>query len=74
MKTLEYNPSYLEIVVAESIADLHNDIEKRLSPGSLVIDVERQLKLDNPRIKFIIQDMDGDIHKIVIQIIQTIDA
>jgi hypothetical protein len=72
MKTLEYNPSWLEIVVAESIADLHNQIEPRLN-GTTIIDVEPNLKLDNPRVKFVLRDPDGDKHTIIVQVIQRID-
>ena len=72
MKTLEYNPSWLEIVIAEAISDLHNQIEPRLN-GTKIIDVEPNLKLDNPRIKFTLQDADGDRHTIVVQVIQKID-
>jgi hypothetical protein len=74
MKTIEYNPSYLEIVVAEAIAEMHLHVDEKLKGTSRVIDIERHLKLDNPRIVFTLEDEDGDQHRIVVQVIQTLDS
>jgi hypothetical protein len=73
MKTLDYNPSYLEIVIAEAIGEMHLYIDERLKGYSRIIDIERQLKLDNPRIIFLLEDQDGDRHRVVVQVIQTLD-
>jgi len=73
MKTLEYNPSYLEIVIAETIAAMQKQIDEKLHGMMVITDVYAELKLDNPRIRFTLEDSDGDIHKVVIQVTQTID-
>jgi hypothetical protein len=72
MKTTSYNPSPLEIDLANALIILQKEIEKHLQ-GNQVIHVESQIKKDNPMIKFNLLDKDGDPHEIVVRIIQIPD-
>jgi hypothetical protein len=72
MKTSIYNPSPLEADFANALFGLQKEIEKKL-PGMQVIDVETQVKNDNPLVKFNLLDRDGDPHEIVLRIIQIPD-
>jgi hypothetical protein len=72
MKTATYNPSPLEIDLANALVILQKEIEKHLQ-GNQVIHVESQIKKDNPMIKFNLLDKDGDPHEIVVRIIQIPD-
>ncbi|MDH5605248.1 MAG: hypothetical protein OEY51_14955 [Cyclobacteriaceae bacterium] len=72
MKTTSYNPSPLEVEMAEAISYLKNDIEKRLSHNE-IIKIENNVQEDNPSVKFYLLDKEGDPHEIVLKIIQTPD-
>jgi hypothetical protein len=72
MRTLDYNPSLLEVEMAKVIADMQQQIESHLN-GVVITDVEKYLQHDNPRLRFTVKDADGDTHKLVVQVIQTID-
>ncbi len=72
MKTLEYNPSKLEVAFAHAIQDLQTQIVKHL-PNNEIIKVENKITADNPLIKFYLLDNDGDPHELVIKVIQTPD-
>jgi len=72
MKTASYNPSPLEVDFANALYILQNDIEKHLQ-GNKVINVESDIKRDNPIVRFNLLDRDGDPHEIVIRIIQIPD-
>ncbi len=72
MKTEVYNPSQLEVELASAIKDLHGEIEKKLSYNK-IIKIENNIHEDNPLLKIDLQDKDGDLHKVVIKIIQKAD-
>jgi len=72
MKTASYNPSPLEVDLANALFILQSDIEKHLQ-GNKVINVESDLKRDNPTVRFNLLDKDGDPHEIVVRIIQIPD-
>ena len=72
MKTIQYNPSPLEVSLARAIEDLQDQIEKQL-PDNDIIKVENRITEDNPIIKFYLLDKDGDPHEIVLKVIQTPD-
>jgi hypothetical protein len=72
MKTSSYNPSPLEIDLANALFILQKEIEKHLQ-GNQVINVESHIKRDNPMVKFNLLDKDGDPHEIVVRIIQIPD-
>lgn len=72
MKTSTYNPSPLEVDMANAIFLLQKEIQKHLQ-GNEVVHVEPDLKRDNPTVKFHLLDKDGDPHEILVRIIQTPD-
>ncbi len=72
MKTSTYNPSPLEVDLANALYILQKDIEKHLQ-DSQITKVETFLKRDNPMVKFNLVDKDGDPHEIVVRIIQIPD-
>ena len=72
MKTTTYNPSPLEVDFANALFILQKEIQKHLLDNQ-IINVETQLKKDNPMVKFSLLDKDGDPHEIVVRIIQIPD-
>lgn len=72
MKTSTYNPSPLEVDFANALFILQKEIEKHLQ-GNEIVNVETQLKRDNPQVKFSLLDQDGDPHEVVIRVIQIPD-
>lgn len=72
MKTSTYNPSPLEVDFANALFILQDKIQKHLHDNE-VINVESDIKQDNPTVKFKLLDKDGDPHEIVIRIIQIPD-
>jgi hypothetical protein len=73
MKTLDYNPSLLEVEFAKVISEMTSQIQQKMSDVSIV-KVEENLKLDNPRLKFTLKDQDGDVHNVVVHVIQSMDS
>ncbi|MFM9838945.1 MAG: hypothetical protein ACKVOQ_11815 [Cyclobacteriaceae bacterium] len=72
MKTDSYNPSPLEVDMANALFLLQKEIEKHLQNNEIV-HVESNLKRDNPMVKFSLLDKDGDPHEIVVRIVQIPD-
>lgn len=72
MKTHSYNPSVLEVQLAQAILYLQNEIEDYI-PHCKIIDVENKINADNPMLLFRVVDKDGDKHDLVIKIIQRPD-
>ncbi|MEM6359166.1 MAG: hypothetical protein AAF149_01160 [Bacteroidota bacterium] len=72
MKTIQYNPSSLEVAFAQAIEDLQSQIEKKL-PDNEVIKIDNKISADNPIVKFYLLDKDGDPHEVVLKIIQSPD-
>jgi hypothetical protein len=72
MKTTTYNPSPLEVDFANALHILQKELEKHLQ-GNEVINVESNIRKDNPMVKFSLLDKDGDPHEIVVRIIQIPD-
>ena len=72
MKTSSYNPSPLEVDLANALLILQKEIQKHLQ-GNEITHVESHLKRDNPMVKFSLLDKDGDPHEIVVRIIQIPD-
>ena len=72
MKTSTYNPSPLEVDLANALVILQKEIQKHLQDNE-IIGVEPNLKRDNPTVKFQTVDKDGDPHEILIRIIQVPD-
>jgi hypothetical protein len=72
MKTIAYNPSTIEVEFANAIMRMREDIQKQLSNNE-IIDIQHRIQDDNPSLKFILLDKDGDPHEVVIKVIQTPD-
>lgn len=72
MKTDSYNPSPLEVDLANALFLLQKEIEKHLQNNEIV-HVESNIKRDNPMVKFSLLDKDGDPHEIVVRIVQIPD-
>ena len=72
MKTTSYNPSPLEVDMANALLILQGEIEKHMQDNK-IIHAESDLKKDNPSIKFNLLDKDGDSHELVVRIVQIPD-
>lgn len=72
MKTSSYNPSPLEVDLANAIVILQSEIEKHLQNNE-IIQVEPDLSKDNPTVRIKLLDKDGDPHEILIRIVQIPD-
>lgn len=73
MKTSTYNPSPLEVDMANALLILQRSIEKHLQDNRIV-HAEPDLTKDNPTVKFSLVDKDGDKHAIVIKVVQIPDG
>ena len=73
MRTKFYNPSKLEVKFAQALEDLTPQLEKRLDDGERVIDIEAIHDADNPMVIYKLEDKEGDLHEVVVQIIQRPD-
>lgn len=72
MITKQYNPSQLEVEIAQAFIELSKEIEAKLSQFKIV-EVEDKIQADNPMVKFKLIDQDNDPHEVVIKIIQKPD-
>ena len=72
MKTSSYNPSPLEVDMANALFIIQKEIEKHLQDNHIV-HVETNIHRDNPMVKFNLLDKDGDPHEIVVRIVQIPD-
>jgi len=72
MKTSSYNPSPLEVDMANALFLVQKEIEKHLQDNQIV-HVETNINRDNPMVKFNLLDKDGDPHEIVVRIVQIPD-
>ena len=73
MKTSIYNPSALEVEIAQAIENLQDSLQKQLSSGTKIVKIENRIAEDNPLVKLFLEDNDGDPHEVVLKIIQTPD-
>ncbi|QCK14892.1 hypothetical protein [Mangrovivirga cuniculi] len=72
MKTSKYNPSVLEVKIAEAISKLKNEIAKEIGIDE-EIHITENTEIDNPTVTLHLTDEDGDKHEVVIKIIQRPD-
>lgn len=72
MRTVNYNPSSLEVNFAKAFHDLTPQIENKLT-GTQVVEIKSNYNIDNPQITFKLKDEEGDFHEIVVQVIQRPD-
>ena len=73
MITQDYNPSPIEVKFVEILSDLKEEISRRLDNFE-VFKIEENKQLDNPTIDFFLKDTDGDVHEIVLKVIQKPDV
>jgi hypothetical protein len=72
MKTVNYNPSPIEVMCAQIITEMTDQINKKLD-GYTITKIENNIKKDNPTVDILMKDKDGDEHEVVIKIIQKPD-
>lgn len=72
MKTVNYNPSQLEIELANIIVSLKQEIGSKFQ-GQTITQIASDLTQDNPAVKITLVDKDGDNHDVVIKIVQLPD-
>lgn len=72
MKTLHYNPSTLEVNFAKAFYELSPHLETRLDQAQVVA-IQADNDMDNPQLTFRLKDSEGDLHEIIVQIIQRPD-
>lgn len=73
MRTTYYNPSTLEVKFAQALEDLTPQLEGKLDEGERVIEIESIQDADNPMVIYKLEDKEGDLHEVVVQIIQRPD-
>jgi hypothetical protein len=72
MKTKDYNPSPLEVKFVEALKTLKAEVSANLADFEIV-DIQTNIKLDNPTAEFHLKDKDGDAHSLVVRVIQKPD-
>ncbi len=72
MKTTKYNPSALEIELANIFKNLQKSIEAELSSNKIEA-IELNGHKDNPDLLLKLIDNDGDRHEVVVKFIQRAD-
>lgn len=73
MKTEYYNPSKLELDLAKAITALAPHLSDHL-PETEIITIQPSYSSDNLFLVFKLKDADGDLHEVVLQLIQRPDA
>ena len=73
MITKDYNPSPIEVKFVEVLCDLKNQINEKLDLFD-VTSIENNTQLDNPTINFFLKDGDGDVHEVILKVIQKPDT
>lgn len=72
MKTTAYNPSPIEIEMAEAISQLSEQLTSALK-NLKVTKIEKMIDQDNPSLVMNLIDEDNDPHEVVLRIIQRPD-
>ncbi|HEY8512779.1 MAG TPA: hypothetical protein VIL31_12555 [Cyclobacteriaceae bacterium] len=72
MKTPTYNPSPLEVRLADALSKLKSELQKHL-PDNKIVDVHCETSTENPLLRLHLVDNDGDPHEVVLRIIQIPD-
>ena len=72
MKTDKYNPSSLELDLANALVILEKEIEKHLQ-NNKIVRIDPDLSSNNPTVNITLEDSDGDIHELIIRIFQVPD-
>jgi len=72
MKTTIYNPSPIETEIANALVSAQQEIEKHLKEMT-ISSASADLTQDNPSVKFNLIDKDGDLHEVIIKVVQIPD-
>ncbi len=72
MKTTHYNPSTIEVQCAQILTGMIEQINEKLD-GFTVYKIENDIEKDNPTVEISMKDTDGDVHEVIIKIIQKPD-
>lgn len=72
MKTVKYNPSSLELDLANALVILQKEIEAHLQDNKIK-KIDPDLSSDNPTVTFSLEDSEGDKHELVVRIFQIPD-
>jgi len=72
MKTTSYNPSSIEVDIANIITDMKDNISSKMNDMEIV-DIKNNITQDNPMVRIQLLDKDGDPHEVVLKIIQVPD-
>ncbi|CAM3513103.1 hypothetical protein POKO110462_06385 [Pontibacter korlensis] len=59
---------------AKAIRELTEQVETKLDEGERVIDTKSIHDADNPMVIFKLEDKEGDLHEVVVQVIQRPDS
>lgn len=72
MRTEHYNPSQIEVELAQAMTELKSQLEKYLSHNTIK-SIENHIQEDNPMLLLHLEDQDGDPHEVVVKVIQRAD-
>ena len=72
MKTIKYNPSALEMDMANALMSMTKEIEKHLQDNTIT-EIDPDLDKENPVITFHLTDKDVDRHQLSVRIFQARD-
>ncbi|MEY3404775.1 MAG: hypothetical protein RL161_205 [Bacteroidota bacterium] len=72
MKTDKYNPSSLELDLANALVILEKEIEKHLQ-NNKIVKIDPDLSSNNPTVNITLEDNDGDSHELIVRIFQVPD-
>ncbi|MFZ9504932.1 MAG: hypothetical protein ACO263_10210 [Cyclobacteriaceae bacterium] len=72
MKTDKYNPSSLELDLANALVILEKEIEKHLQ-NNKIVKIDPDLSSNNPTVNITLEDSDGDSHELIVRIFQVPD-
>ena len=73
MRTDNYNPSVFEVKLAKAIMASTKQLQEHLGEGLRIVDSVEHYQIDNPMITLHLEDSDGDMHELVIKVIQRPD-
>jgi hypothetical protein len=73
MRTDNYNPSVFEVKLAKAIMACTEQIQQHMGEDLQIVDTTEHYQIDNPMVTLHVTDQDGDLHELVIKVIQRPD-
>ncbi len=73
MITTSYNPSVLEVKIAQALQMLQDELNEKIDTDTIQ-DISIDINQDNPNVVLKFIDSDGDKHEVVMKIIQRPDS